>query len=153
MISTLDKMFRSDKQGCRFADVTGSPDIPWSATIQFFEEPERQKRLLDSEIHHKSPALAGVIREFESIPEIAEFFKSNDAHRTVRFRQAVGALVRVIMVSHGWHPTGRKGSLGTRSKVPPRTTAPGAYRNESGLSIWFTRAERYEAPRPQHPKV
>ena len=53
-------------------------------------------------------------------------------------------VVRLQMEDMGWRRAGRKGSLGTRKKVEPGTITPGAYRNKQGLSIWFTRAERYE---------
>jgi hypothetical protein len=62
----------------------------------------------------------------------------------MRFRQAVGVAVRILMESHGWRTTGRKGSLGVRASVPPRTARAGAYHNTGGLALWFTRAERYE---------
>jgi hypothetical protein len=52
--------------------------------------------------------------------------------------------VRIVMENHGWRTTGRKGSLGVRASVPPRTTRAGAYHNTGGLALWFTRAERYE---------
>ncbi len=105
--------------------------------------------MLDSEVHHLRPALAGVIREFETQPDIESFLSQKDSHDTVRFRQAIGVLVRLIMESHGWKTTGRKGSLGTRVKVAPGTADPGAYRNSSGLSVWFTRAEHYEKASPE----
>jgi len=143
----LKDMFNSDKLGRRFKDVAESPRIPWSATISFFEQPDHQRRMMESELHHDRPALAGVIRDFEAIPDIAAFFESSDSHDTVRFRQAVGVLVSVTMALHNWHPDGdKKGSLGTRAKVSPRTTVPGAYRNESSLSVWFSKAARFSPP-------
>jgi hypothetical protein len=53
-------------------------------------------------------------------------------------------VVRIIMQSHGWKTTGRKGSLGVRVKGPTRTATTGADHNTGGLALWFTRAERYE---------
>ncbi len=90
------------------------------------------------------PPLAGVIREFEEVPEIHAFLSGDDAHNTTRFRQAVGVLVKMHMEQEGWSTTGRKGSLGTRAKTAPGSTKPGAYQNKSGLSKWFTRCERYQ---------
>ncbi len=141
---SLESEFNEDNQGRRFTDVTSSLTTPWKTTLNFCDNADRQRRMFESEIHHDRPALAGVIKEFEALPDIAKFFETNDSHNTTRFRQAVGVLVRVIMESHDWKTTGRKGSLGTRTKVAPGTTTPGAYRNTSGLSIWFTRAERYD---------
>ena len=93
--------------------------------------------------HHDRPALAGVICEFEHRQDVDQFFRTNDGHVTTRFRQAIGVVVRIIMESHGWQTTGRKGSLGVRGKVPTRTETSGAYHNTGGLALWFTRAERY----------
>ena len=61
-------------------------------------------------------------------------WKSNDGHVTTRFRQAIGVVVRIIMESHGWKTTGRKGSLGVRVKAPTRTATAGAYHNTGGLA-------------------
>jgi hypothetical protein len=52
----------------------------------------------------------------------------------------------MIMERRGWRKTGRKGSLGVRAAVVPRTTTAGAYHNTGGLAFWFLRAERYERP-------
>jgi hypothetical protein len=59
-------------------------------------------------------------------------------------RQAIGVVVRMIMEHLGWKKTGRKGSLGVRAPVSPRTATPGAYHNTGGLAFWFLRAQRYE---------
>jgi hypothetical protein len=55
-------------------------------------------------------------------------------------------VVRMIMERRGWKKTGRKGSLGVRAVVAPRTATAGAYHNTGGLAFWFLRAERYERP-------
>jgi hypothetical protein len=89
--------------------------------------------------------LAGVVRELESQPSIDDFLSSKQPRRTKRLRQAVGVVVRMIMDRLGWKKTGKKGSLGVRATVPPRTATPGAYHNTGGLAFWFLRAERYEA--------
>jgi hypothetical protein len=88
--------------------------------------------------------LAGVVRELESQPSIDEFLSSQHPRRTKRLRQAVGVVVRMTMERRGWKKTGKKGSLGIRATVPPRTATPGAYHNTGGLAFWFLRAERYE---------
>lgn len=137
--------FLADPTGRRFADVVSDPRISFEqAAIDFLNEPARIVRLRDSEMHHDRPALAGVIVEFEQQPEVETFFSGNDNHTTTRFKQAVGVLVRLHMEKMGWRTTGNKGSLGTRSRVAVGTTAPGAYRNSSGLSRWFKTAERYK---------
>lgn len=141
---TLTNQFRLDSQGRRFTDVMQDPRIDFDIVLDFLSDPARQRRMIESEIHHDRPPLAGVVRELESYPEVRAFFENHDGHTTRRFRQAVGVVVRIIMNNHGWHTTGRKGSLGKRVSVPPRTTTPGAYHNEGGLAQWFTRAERYE---------
>jgi hypothetical protein len=88
--------------------------------------------------------LAGVVRELESQPSIDEFLSFQHPRRTKRLRQAIGVVVRMTMERRGWKKTGKKGSLGLRATVPPRTPTPGAYHNTGGLAFWFLRAERYE---------
>ena len=141
---SLAVQFAQDHQGRKFSDVMNDSRINFMAVLDFFDHPTRQRRMVESEIYHDRPALAGVIKELETQPNVQSFFKTYDGHTTTRFRQAVGVIVRIIMENHGWKTTGRKGSLGTRVKVSPRTTTPGAYHNTSGLSFWFTRAERYQ---------
>ncbi len=95
-------------------------------------------------MHHDRPALAGVVRELEHREDLNEFFATNPGHVTTRFRQAIGLVVRIIMENNGWQKTGRKGSLGVRTKPEVATPRKGAATNNGGLSVWFTRAERYE---------
>lgn len=140
----LAQQFAQDRQGRRFADVLSDARISFPAILAFFNDPQRQRRLIESELHHDRPALAGVICELEHRQDVEQFFRTNDGHVTTRFRQAIGVVVRIIMESHGWKTTGRKGSLGVRAKVPSRTTTAGAYHNTGGLAVWFTRAERYQ---------
>ena len=140
----LAQQFAHDRQGRRFADVLNDTRISFPAILDFFNHPDRQRRLIESELHHDRPALAGVVRELEHRLDVDQFFRTNDGHVTTRFRQAVGVVVRIIMEAYGWKTTGRKGSLGVRAKVPARTTNAGAYHNTGGLALWFTRAERYE---------
>jgi hypothetical protein len=140
---TMDD-FQSDQQGRRFTDVINDPRINFQLVVDFFNDQDRVRRMIDSELHHDRPPLAGVVKEFEAIQEIDSFFSGQDSHTTTRFRQAIGVLIRMHMEQQGWNKTGRKGSLGTRAKTPPRTTTPGAYHNTSGLSKWFTRCEKYE---------
>ena len=135
--------FQADKQGKRFSDVLNDTRIDFQVVIDFFNRPDIIRRMEDSEMHHDRPPLSGVIKEFEHHPVIHKFFTSEDGHTTTRFRQAVGVVVRMQMEDHHWEKTGKKGSLGTRAKTKPGTTTPGAYRNAHGLSIWFTRCERY----------
>jgi hypothetical protein len=140
----LAQQFAQDRQGRRFADVLNDARTSFPAILAFFNDPHRQRRLIESELHHDRPALAGVICELEHRQDVDQFFRTNDGHVTTRFRQAIGVVVRIIMESHGWKTTGRKGSLGVRAKVPSRTTTAGAYHNTGGLAVWFTRAERYQ---------
>lgn len=144
----LTQQFAQDDQGRRFADVLNDARIPFAAILQFLDDPDRQRRMVESELHHDRPALAGVVRELEARTDVHQFFLTNDGHTTTRFRQAVGMAVRIVMEGRGWRTTGRKGSLGVRAKVRPRTTRPGAYHNDGGLALWFVRAERYELPTP-----
>lgn len=138
------KEFLSDEQGSRFTDVVKDPRLNFQAVLDFFNESARQIRMEDSEKHHDRSALAGVVRELENTEPFKSFFQRYDAHTTRRMRQAIGVVVRILMEKRGWRKTGRKGSLGQRASVRPRTRTPGAYHNTSGLSWWFTRSERYE---------
>ncbi len=140
----LAQKFAEDRQGRKYADVLNDARISFPAVLAFFNDPQRQRRLIESELHHDRPALAGVVCELEHRQDVDRFFRTNDGHVTTRFRQAVGVVVRIIMESHGWKTTGRKGSLGVRVKAPTRTATTGADHNTGGLALWFTRAERYE---------
>ncbi len=101
--------------------MLNDPEQPFDAVLDFFNDPGRQRRMVESEIHHDRPALAGVVRELESQPSVDDFLSSKHPRRTKRLRQAVGVVVRMIMNRLGWKKTGRKGSLGVRAKVAPRT--------------------------------
>ncbi len=136
--------FAQDSQGRRFRDVMEDSRIDFAQVLGFFDSADRQRQMIESETIHDRPALAGVIKELEALPTVNHFFETTDGHDTRRFRQAVGVIVRIVMENNGWGTTGEKGSLGTREKVEPHTTTPGAYRNIRGLSKWFTRAKRYQ---------
>jgi hypothetical protein len=132
--------FLADRQGRTFADVVSGSARPFMAVLVFFNDGDRQRRMEESEIHHDRPALAGVVRELESVPAINRFLGRIHPRRSQRFRQAIGVLVRMIMEGRGWEKTGKKGSLGVRNKV-----AAGSPRhNTGGLAFWFIRAERYK---------
>lgn len=138
--------FQADDQGRGFADVLADTRVSFQIVIDFFNRSDVLRRMEESEVHHDRPPLAGVIKEFESIPDVDRFLRAHDGHTTTRFRQAVGALVRMHMQARGWEKTGRKGSLGTRARVAAGTRTPGAYQNAHGLALWFTRCERYVKP-------
>ncbi len=140
------KDFLEDRQGRTFADVVNDAEQPFDDVLEFFNDKERQRRLEDSEIHHDRPALAGVVRELESLESVDRFLGQKHPRLTKRLRQVVGVLVRMIMEGRGWRKTGRKGSLGVRAKISGRTSQPGTYHNTGGLAFWFLRAERYERP-------
>jgi hypothetical protein len=132
--------FLEDRQGKTFADVVNDPEQPFDAVLEFFDDANRQRRMEESELHHDRSPLAGVVRELEAHPEIDRFLAGAHVRRNMRFRQAIGVLVRLIMERRGWKKTGRKGSLGVRAAGAARTPA----HNTGGLAFWFVRAERYE---------
>jgi hypothetical protein len=138
------KKFLEDRQGRTFSDVLDDAEQPFDDVLTFFNDTGRQRRMEESEIHHDRPALAGVVREFESHPTFDAFFSSKHPRRAKRLRQAVGVVVRIIMEQRGWRKTGKKGSLGVRARVAKGTETPGAYHNTGGLAFWFLRAERYQ---------
>lgn len=114
--------FRADKQGRRYADVLKIPGF--DHVLAFFDDLERQRRMMESERHHDRPALAGVVRELERDEKIKKLYEGLSPKEAVRFRQAVGVIVRIVMAKHRWNPTRIRGSL-------------------KGLSRWFKRPERY----------
>jgi hypothetical protein len=132
--------FLSDRQGRTFADVLNDPKQPFDEALEFFNNPDRQRRMEESEIHHDRAPMAGVVRELESLPGINKFLGTKQARRNQRLRQAIGVLVRMIMEGRGWKKTGKKGSLGVRGSKVPGTPN----HNTGGLAFWFLRAERYE---------
>jgi hypothetical protein len=140
------KDFLDDRQGRTFSDVLDDAEQPFDDVLTFFNDPQRQRRMEEAEIHHDRPALSGVIRELESQPTIDHFLETKHPRLTKRLRQAVGVVVRIIMEQRGWKKTGKKGSLGVRAAVAKGTRTPGAYHNTGGLAFWFLRAERYELP-------
>lgn len=135
--------FLQDRQGRTFADVLNTPEQPFDAVLDFFNDENRQRRMEEAEIHHDRPPLAGVVRELEAQPSVDGFLSSQHPLRTKRLRQAVGVVVRMVMERLGWKKMGRKGSLGARATIAGRTATPGAYHNTGGLAAWFLRAERY----------
>jgi hypothetical protein len=118
----LTSIFSKHPVGRRYADVLSDPEAPSATMLQFFDVPDHQRRMIESELHHDRPPLAGVIKDFEDVPEIAKFFATHDRHRTLRFRQAVGVAVLIAMESLGWRTAGRKGYVAAK---------------------WFERPERY----------
>lgn len=132
--------FAKDRQGRTFSDVYSSSDIPFTEVLTFFNDPDRQRRMIESELHHDRAPMAGVVRELEAQPKIDHFLAQVHARCTQRLRQAIGVLVRMIMEQHGWKKTGKKGSLGVRAKVAKNLPS----HNRGGLAFWFLRAERYE---------
>jgi hypothetical protein len=138
------KDFLEDRQGRTFADVLNDDAQPLDQVLAFFNDKDRQRRMEESEIHHDRPALAGVVRELESLEAVDRFLGKMHPRLTKRLRQVVGVVVRMIMEGRGWRKTGRKGSLGVRATVSGSTSRPGTYHNTGGLAFWFLRAERYE---------
>lgn len=133
------EMFLRDPQGRTFSDVVNDLEQPFDAVLDFFNDGNKQRRLEESEIHHDRPPLAGVVRELESHPAIDRSLAETHTQRSLRLRQAVGVLIRMIMEANGWQKTGRKGSLGVRAdKNLWKLT-----HNSGGLAFWFIRAERY----------
>lgn len=132
-------VFLADRHGKTFADVANDPAAPFEEVLDFFNDPARQQRMEDSEVHHDRAALAGVVRELEALPGLHQYLATAaDRRRAARLRQAIGVLVRMIMERRGWRTTGKKGSLGVRGP-----DGQDVRHNTGGLSLWFLRAERY----------
>ena len=144
MVNITREDFVSDRQGRTFADVLDDPKQPFDDLLAFFSDEDRQRRMEEAETHHDRPALAGVVRELESQPSVDEFLSTTEPRYAKRCRQAVGVLVRMIMEARGWRKTGRKGSLGVRTKTDQDTHSRVTAHNTGGLAFWFLRAERYQ---------
>ena len=145
--------FLGDEQGRRYADVPNKNPQLFAQIVRFFDDPAIHQRMVNSQVHHDSPPLAGVVADLEHEDWFDTFMRNTDAHETQRLRQAVGVLTKVVMLNYGFETTGKKGSLGRRAKVVPGTTTPAAYHNTDGLSLWFSRAERYRLPGHPHTPV
>ncbi len=141
-ITITREAYLKDPQGRTFSDVVNHPDNPFEIILEFFNDENRQRRMEESEIHHDRPPLAGVVRELESLPGVDRSLAQTANPGSMRLRQAIGVVVRLIMEARGWRKTGRKGSLGVRSARSP--SVPGY--NSGGLAFWFIRAERYILP-------
>jgi hypothetical protein len=133
--------FLEDRTGKAFSDVVNDAEMPFRDVLAFFNDESRQRRMEESEIHHDRPPLAGVVRELEALPSVDRFLREIHPPRSKRLRQAIGALVGMIMQQRGWRKTGRKGSLGVKA-AEPGPNLPN--HNSGGLALWFIRAERYE---------
>lgn len=132
--------FSTDRQGRTFTDVLNDLQQPFTEVLTFFNDGDRQRRMLESEIHHDRAPMAGIVRELEAQPKINQFLSEVHPQRTQRLRQAIGVLVRMIMEGQGWKKTGKKGSLGVRAEAVKASPA----HNTGGLAFWFLRAERYK---------
>lgn len=141
-VTITHKAFLEDRQGRTFADVVNDPELPFAEVLVFFNDEDRQRRMEESETHHDRPPLAGVVRELEAQPAIDRGLAMEDRRRTLRLRQAIGVLIRMIMQARGWRKTGRKGSLGVRAAALGSDAE--VFYNNGGLALWFLRAERYE---------
>jgi phosphatidylserine/phosphatidylglycerophosphate/cardiolipin synthase-like enzyme len=141
-ITITRQKFQDDSQGRRFADVLRDEKLPFDEVLRFFNSEDRQRRMEEAELHHDRAPLAGVVREFEAQPAIHRFLGAFHPRRSLRLRQAVGVVVRMIMEQRGWKKTGKKGSLGIRAAAQPKAPR----HNSGGLALWFLRAERYELP-------
>lgn len=105
------------------------PPDEFDALLEFFAATKRIRRMEEAEVHHDRPALAGVIREFEAHPLLGAQ-PEGCWLEDVGNRQAVGAMVRIVLEARGWLPTGMKASL--------------------GLSLMFEKADRMMPPQ-EHP--
>ena len=128
----LLELFHADPHAMRYSDVlhTEAARRALNEIVEFFESPDVVRRMIESELHHDRPALAGVVKDLEALiqKQIAEAMTVGDLGEgptAMRRNQMIGVIVRIVMKSNGWVPTGKKGSL-------------------AGLTRMFNRGERYE---------
>lgn len=128
-MSSVDA-FYSDDQGSKFRGMQGQDRLALEAVLtSVLADPIHQQRMEDAERVHGRPALAGVVGAVEALGAVRTLRSTKPDQETRWVRQAIGVAVKVTMLRLGWRTTGRKGSL-------------------TGLSDWFTRAERYAPPEP-----
>ncbi len=134
----LLKRFQADPQVRRYTDVLRSEIAQRSVydIVEFFDSPDTIRRMIESEKHHNRPAIAGVVKDLEllfqkQVSEANQLGESKaEGPSAMRRNQIIGVIVRLVMESKGWKPTGKKGSL-------------------AGLSYTFRRGEHY-APAAEH---
>ena len=94
--------FLQDRQGRRFADVLNDPEQPFEDVLDFLNDEDRQRRMVESEVRNNRAPLAAVKRELESQPSIQDFLSSADPNRRKGLGQVVTVVVRMIMDRLGW---------------------------------------------------
>ena len=127
----LLEQLHADPHAMRYSDVlhTDAARRSLDDLLDFFESPDIVRRMIESELHHNRPALAGVVKDLETLiqKQIAVAIAAGDLNEgptAMRRNQMIGVIVRIVMKSNRWEPTGKKGSL-------------------AGLSTMFNRGERY----------
>jgi hypothetical protein len=121
--------FLEDRQGRTFADVLNDPEQPFNAVLDFFNDEDRQRRMVGSEIHHERARLVEVVWELEAQPVIESFLSPRHSLRAHRLREAVGVVVGMVVERLRWEQTGKRGlqaieprcSQGRRHLSAPRT--------------------------------
>lgn len=108
--------FSVDKQGRTYADVIRNSPSALKSILKIISQPDMQRRMQEAESIYRRPALAGVVVEIESDPEVKAIFDATDSLPGKRLRQATGAAIRMIMEGLGWSKTGIKGSVGPMGK-------------------------------------
>lgn len=111
-VSVTRDDFLQDRQGREFADVVNDPEQPFDAVLDFFNNEDRQRRMIESEVRYDKAPLAAVKRELESQPSIQGFLSSKDSSRRKRLGQVVTVVVRMIMDRLGWEVVPQIGGEG-----------------------------------------
>ena len=90
------------RQGRTFTDVLNDSEQPFEDVLDFLNDEDRQRRMVESEVLNNRAPLAAVKRELESQPSIQDFLSSKDPNRRKRLGQVVTVVVRMIMDRLGW---------------------------------------------------
>ncbi len=96
--------FLADAHGAKYRDVVRTHPEAFARLMDVLNHPDQQAELLTAE-QYGHPALSGIVQTIESEEVLA------GPVANVRFRQAVGVAVRLVMESMGWSTTGRKGPV------------------------------------------
>jgi hypothetical protein len=135
------KSFLEDKQGRTYRDVAQNPDLNWDKWLRWFNDDQRLERMEIAEKHFGMPALAGVLKEFESEDFVQKYFGFHNLKETKRVKQALGVIARIYMEAKGWSKSGTPGPMGRRN---PNYQGHGDHNTARSFSRYILRSEHYK---------
>lgn len=131
------------------------PDL-LNEVLEFFDDSERVRRMMESEVHHDRPALYGVVGELRRLPSM---MRRAGAEKKIRIQVAkfIGVVVGLVMEQEGWAGTGHKAALGDPSFLQrgERYMPPEGF---PGRDLWVEahpgwKAKKRPTPKPSEPNI